>query len=195
MAGLPVFHEGIKTLTSFRRVWTQGVMKGNVIAPSQFSQYIRGRMGLECNGHTKLPGHLRDFDIEPFVSNNLINQTVMKAVLEHTDGDESVCLYAFYRAKRNGAYAAGKERKMVGWVLTTGYHGQPDRQDRHLAHWPAKFTGSYVATIRWIAERFGYDPGASEREKVNQVEDEQLRQKAEAAFEANADEETLAMLK
>ena len=91
---LPVEVSGQQTLGIFRRYFKKPAypQEGSVTGNGQFSNYVRGKMDLECNGQTNDPGHLRDFDLKPFRGNRLLPNNVRDKVLEWTDGDKDVCL-------------------------------------------------------------------------------------------------------
>ena len=88
------------------------VSTGNVIAPTQYSFYIRPRTQTECNGFQFPVGHLRDTDMGQLDG---VPSHVRKFVKEQTE-TEHVILYKFFH------YARG-ERIVHGYVVT-GYNNR-----------------------------------------------------------------------
>ncbi len=52
-----------------RLVFKEGIMTGNVIGTAQISCYVRAYNKTECNGFTRAPGHLQDYDLNGFIKN------------------------------------------------------------------------------------------------------------------------------
>jgi hypothetical protein len=179
---------GRKTLGAFRRYFNDPPypMSGNVSAPGQFSQFVRGRLDLECNGRVNAPGHLRDFDLRPFKEHPwMFPNEVRDSVMAWTDGQRDVCLYAFFFRYRKNPPST---MIPVAWVLTTGCRGWPkDEQGKHLGHWAAKWDSRYYATVSWLAENLGWKPGEPWPQPPT-------RRDLTAQFVANADEVTLEKL-
>ena len=186
---LPEVHEGVKTLSTFRRCFTgKHPVEGNVSGGGQCSSYIRGKMELECNGRVNDPGHLRDFDLEPYTRQDIISKEVLKAVRQHTEGESDACLYVFYFRRRN------QPPQVVGWVLTTGCKGPEELRHNFIQYWPAKEEARYFSTIRWLAQQLGYEPYSHERKEAEGMDDGIEAQKAGEVFAANADETVLEAL-
>ena len=123
---------------------TSMICDGNSIGKTMFGSYVRGKLTTECNGFTNPPGHLRDFDLKPFIQGLHIPRAVLDKVLEVTEtrGDEdSVILYALFH------YIPGSERPrkrvMHGWILT--------ENDRHghklIQKWYSRFTGKTISVV------------------------------------------------
>lgn len=85
---------------------TSLITVGNVIADTQYSNYIRPYNEIECNGRTRPKGELRDYDLQFFT----LNEKVRNYVLKHTE-NESGILYQFH------FYNARKEKIIIGWIF------------------------------------------------------------------------------
>ena len=79
---------------------------GNVIADTQYSNYIRPYNEIECNGRTQPKGELRDYDLQFFT----LNENVRNYVLKHTENERGI-LYQFH------FYNARKEKIIIGWIF------------------------------------------------------------------------------
>lgn len=79
---------------------------GNVIADTQYSNYIRPYNEMECNGRTLQKGELRDYDLQFFA----LNEKVRNYVLKHTENERGI-LYQFH------FYNARKEKIIIGWIF------------------------------------------------------------------------------
>ena len=79
---------------------------GNVIADTQYSNYIRPYNEIECNNKIYNKGELRDYDLQFFT----LNEKVRNYVLKHTE-TESGILYQFH------FYNARKEKIIIGWIF------------------------------------------------------------------------------
>lgn len=79
---------------------------GNVIADTQYSNYIRPYNEMECNGRTQPKGELRDYDLQFFT----LNEKVRNYVLKHTENENGI-LYQFH------FYNARKEKIIIGWIF------------------------------------------------------------------------------
>lgn len=97
---------------------TNMVGTGNIIASTQLSSHVRGRLCTECNGFTQEPGHLRDFDLRPWLDNRSLHRHVQKFVLAETEklGDHGVWLYQFHHQAGDG------NRVIHGYVVTDYEH-------------------------------------------------------------------------
>jgi len=82
---------------------------GNVIGGGQYSNYIRPYTETECNGFTRPPGHLQNFDLQHFSLSDRLRSLVKK----YTQ-DKSRILYKFYHYN-------GDTEITHGYVLTEGY--------------------------------------------------------------------------
>ena len=79
---------------------------GNVIADTQYSNYIRPYNEIECNNKIYNKGELRDYDLQFFT----LNEKVRNYVLKHTE-TESGILYQFH------FYNVRKEKIIIGWIF------------------------------------------------------------------------------
>ena len=86
---------------------------GNVWGGVQFSGLIRAKSDTECNGFTRPPGHLRDFDLSSF--GRTLPPHVKKFVLESTESCP-VWLYRFFHKKSPGKYTTH------GYIVTAYNH-------------------------------------------------------------------------
>lgn len=90
---------------------------GNVIANTQYSNYIRPYGEVECNGATFQPGHLLKFDIQHF---KRIPDAIISAIMD-ANRENSYILYEFFVNPKKG-----ERREVIGYVLT-------DYQNNHVA--------------------------------------------------------------
>jgi len=81
---------------------------GNVYSNTQTSSYVRPYSETECNGFTRPPGHLRDFDLKGF---DHMPHRVKCYILSVTQ-DRPVIVYKFFHHTNRG-------RITHGWVITT----------------------------------------------------------------------------
>lgn len=79
---------------------------GNVIADTQYSNYIRPYNEIECNKKMYNKGELRDYDLQFFT----LNEKVRNYVLKHTENEDGI-LYQFH------FYNARKEKVIIGWIF------------------------------------------------------------------------------
>ena len=87
------------------------VSTGNVIAPTQYSCYVRAQNNTECNGFQFPAGHLRDGDLKNMDD---MPSYVRKYVLSQTEVDKAI-VYQFFH------YASGKNI-IHGYVVTDSAH-------------------------------------------------------------------------
>lgn len=102
-----------------------GVMRGNVTSGTQCSTYIRPFNQTECNGFTREPGVLQDFDLKPWLAApNLRPPKFIIDFIKREPVDKALILYAFFH------YRDGKI-SVHGYVVTT------DEADGHdlLSTW------------------------------------------------------------
>lgn len=103
------FESGHKT---FDRIANRhSVVTGNVLSDVQTSFFIRPYTETECNGFTREPGHLRNFDLEPFRKIGTPRHVLdyVRSVTENTP----VILYRFFHHNNNG------DKIVHGYVVTT----------------------------------------------------------------------------
>lgn len=94
------------------------IAPGNCIGGCQFSSYIRPYSETQCNGLSRPPGHLRDFDLEPFKRLGIPDH-VLKAVLSCTT-TESIILYQIrHTVARRDPYSGATRRRIIhGYIIT-----------------------------------------------------------------------------
>lgn len=80
------------------------IMDGNVIAPTQYSTFVRPWKETECNGFINEEGHLTKYDIQHFRN---VSKEIMGILLDK-ENTESHILYEFF-----------VEKDIIGHVLTT----------------------------------------------------------------------------
>lgn len=90
---------------------TYGVSMGNVVSGTQLSGYIRSHSQTECNGNTRDPGHLRNFDLHSFYSYP-IDKRARQWCFDNKN--KTVILYCI-------RHHIGKRRIIHGWLITGGY--------------------------------------------------------------------------
>ncbi len=89
------------------------VTTGNVCSNVQTSSFIRAYSDVECNGRISPPGHLRDFDLEPF--RRLPHH--VRQYIESVTMDEGAILYQFGHPRSDGHY------QVDGFIITSrDYH-------------------------------------------------------------------------
>ena len=90
---------------------TNCLSTGNVIANTQYSNYIRPYGELECNGFTNPPGHLQDWDLTKNIVANTLPHHIREEIrlLTHDDGG---IIYNFHHWQ-------GDKRIDDGFVLTS----------------------------------------------------------------------------
>ena len=76
---------------------TNCICEGNVIANTQFSNYIRPWKETECNGRTNPEGHLTKFDLDAFTPHRIPDK-LLKYLLDKKR-TKSVVLYMFFVVK------------------------------------------------------------------------------------------------
>lgn len=92
---------------------TNCLSTGNVIANTQYSNYIRPYSEIECNGFTNAPGHLQNWDLTENIVSRMphhIREEIRQ--LTHDDGG---IIYNFHH------WGGGYHGKCIvdGFVLTT----------------------------------------------------------------------------
>ena len=90
----------------------QAISTGNVIANTQYSNYIRPYNEVECNGHINEPGHLQTYDLTKMctrLSGHILEQVRR---LTHDNGG---IIYDFH-------HWYGERQVKDGYVLTTRDH-------------------------------------------------------------------------
>ncbi len=123
---------------------TSMITDGNSIGSTMYGSFVRGFLATECNGFTNPPGHLRDFDLKPFIQTYHIPRHVLDKVLEITQarGDEdSVMLYVLFH------HIPGRERHrrrvVHGWILTENYR----RDHRLIQKWYARYGSKTISVV------------------------------------------------
>lgn len=76
---------------------TNIICDGNVIANTEFGNFIRPWKEIECNGRTNPPGHLTKFDLEAFEPHR-IPKRLLDFLLDK-NRDKAVILYMFFVVK------------------------------------------------------------------------------------------------
>ena len=108
---------------------TNYIGDGNVYANTQTSNHIRPYMLTKCNHTDFKPGELMQYDLNiVFGSDNWKYSlpTHMREIIEDKNRQNSLILYKFFVYSRTRH--CGRQRKIVGYVLTTtenelmGYH-------------------------------------------------------------------------
>lgn len=115
---------------------------GNVIAPTQFSSYIRPAQETECNGQTWSEGHLQRFDLQSFAEYGLSHclDEVRKIINER--GTQAI-LYLF-------RHKSGERIIEDGLLLTTGAdEGYLELQRWYLNSQP-KASSAFEEAIRYV---------------------------------------------
>lgn len=114
---------------------------GNVAGGVQHSSFIRAWTDTECNGVTRNPGHLQDFDLSSFKMPPYLLRTVKELARE-----KPVILYEIRHWR-------GKEKYIHGWIITdTGERGYRFlKMFRHGALWKSTMVLSKVA--EYISEK------------------------------------------
>lgn len=84
------------------------VSHGNVYSNVQTSSYVRAYSETECNGFTRPPGHLRDFDLKGFTD---MPGHVRNYIL-HATQNRMVIVYKFF-------HVANGRKTVHGWVVTS----------------------------------------------------------------------------
>ncbi|NIV28280.1 MAG: hypothetical protein GWN58_01840 [Anaerolineae bacterium] len=102
-----VFESGHKTFD--RQVGF--ISPGNVISPHQLSKHVRAYADIHCNGFTRPPGHLRDFDLGWFDSTGLPGH--MRRWLKRATQEQGAWVYRFCHFNSDG------RRVVHGWVVTS----------------------------------------------------------------------------
>lgn len=92
---------------------TNIISTGNIIANTMIGWHIRPHSETECNGLTRPPGHLRDFDLQLFRSRNM-RRHVLSYILSVTQ-DSPIWLYEFFHYN-------GRCRIMHGYIVTAKDH-------------------------------------------------------------------------
>jgi len=95
---------------------TYGV--GNVWADTQFSNYIRSRQQTECNGFTREPGHLQDFDLKGYPELSPKHRAQVSALVDQNGGG------VLYRIQHvvPARYPKPAHRLVHGHILTNLQH-------------------------------------------------------------------------
>lgn len=89
---------------------TSGLGTGNVWGSTQFSSFIRPYTQTECNGYTREPGHLQDFDLNSFKS--YLPRWVIERVKDLAK-EKSVILYMFFH------HTPDRSRKIIDGVVVS----------------------------------------------------------------------------
>jgi hypothetical protein len=84
------------------------ISTGNVVSNVQKSSYIRPFSETECNGIVNPPGHLRDFDLKPFLT------TIPSGVLKYVESVSMNKQVVLYRIQ----HYVGERRVIHGWIVT-----------------------------------------------------------------------------
>lgn len=112
--------------------------QGNVWGCGQFSNFIRPKQELTCNGFTNPPGHLQDFDLKHY-DNYQLHVCIKMKVRELVNANNGGILYCFYH------YAKG-QRVIHGFILTSKGEGEGyPQKHRLLGRWVTNF-------YRWKSE-------------------------------------------
>ena len=90
---------------------TNCICTGNVVADTQYSNYIRPFTELECNGRVNEPGHLQNWDLTQHFTSSILPGHIRQEVRELTR-DQKAILYNFHHWN-------GRRRIDDGWVLTS----------------------------------------------------------------------------
>jgi hypothetical protein len=126
--GSPHYQAGLTLSEGFNRK-ADIVMAGSVFSGVQSSNHIRARQQLECNGYTRVPGYLQEFDLKTFCHKT----QEMAAVRRYIEASP------FFETASGIAYRffhyAGDTRTVHG-VIVTGDNGKLlrrfDREDLGL---------------------------------------------------------------
>jgi hypothetical protein len=109
---------------------TQVIDIGNVWANTQFSNYIRPRDEIECNGFVSPPGHLQNYDLGAY---SAMPQHVESEVRKLVDTHHGGILYEFRHFR-------GKQKVIDGYILT-------DRQYHLLSRWPLSSKANQILDV------------------------------------------------
>lgn len=93
---------------------TNCISTGNVIANTQYSNYIRPYHETECNGHQSPPGHLQNWDLTKNIVANTLPHQLREEIRELTR-EKGGIVYNFH-------HWHGDRRINDGIVLTTKEH-------------------------------------------------------------------------
>lgn len=115
-----------------------GPSRGNVISDTQTSFYIRPFSQTECNGFTREPGVLRDFDLKPFIDTGL-PQNILKDVKFYTQHSSAILYRIFH-------YDSRKKQQVHGYILTDAIH-------RKLKIWYTNTSSKSVEVMDYVADR------------------------------------------
>jgi len=118
---------------------TNYIGTGNVIANTQVSGFIRGRLD---NGHNLMsdraghypPGELQEHDLRPFN----VPEQIKDWIRHNITGKESVILYKFF-------YYVGETQKPIGYVVTTP-------KGKLLRKWSALLTAKAMSALELAIE-------------------------------------------
>lgn len=103
---------------------TNIICDGNVIANTEFGNFIRPWKETECNGRTYSPGHLTKFDLEAFEP-HLIPKSLLKRLLDK-ERDASVILYMFFVIKNKhivpfSFVITSSDHKLIDYAIILRY--------------------------------------------------------------------------
>lgn len=113
--GMRHYQQGI-TLSEAFNLKADVIMVGAVYSGVQSSCHIRARQQLECNGFTRLPAHLQNFDLDTFSSKLQEMDVVRRFVKSHPYFEtNSGIAYRFF-------HYAGDTRTIHGVILTDDNH-------------------------------------------------------------------------
>ena len=108
---------------------TQCISTGNVIANTQYSNYIRPYGETECNGFTNPPGHLQDWDLTKNIVASTLPGQIREEIRQLTRENGGI-VYNFHHWKGdrridNGIVLTARDHKLVKiWYLNPSWKAQ-----------------------------------------------------------------------
>lgn len=123
---------------------TNCISRGNCIANTQLSSYVRPFSETECNGFKREPGHLQNWDLnEGFAQRfpDFVKKWIRDSEYCKT---KSVIAYEFFY------YTPGENRIPIGWVITSGHDDGYKLLNKWYADHKSKFISALDECILYI---------------------------------------------
>lgn len=103
---------------------TNDISVGNIIANTEFGNFIRPWKETECNGRTNPPGHLTKFDLEAFNPHRIPKR--LNDILLDKERDASVILYMFFVIKNKhivpfSFVITSSDHKLIDYAIIVRY--------------------------------------------------------------------------
>lgn len=155
---------------------TNFITTGNVVANTQYSNYIRPWKETECNGHSNPCGHLMDFDLNGFKEYGIPERIL--EIIKDKNRTNSVVLYMFFVSENESI-------KPFCWLLT-------DYNHNYITHAVViKYGAHFDKRVSAAKEAISYICDMPEDDTFTTVDDKELLENIIKSIEARHSPELL----